>query len=144
MIFMSGRDKMHIYSPEVDESQILIVGSVTAGFPSPADDYLEEKLNLHQHLIRHPSATFFVRVTGDSMTGAGIYSGDLLIVDRSLTPQHKQIVVAVVNNEFTVKRLLIYPGYCLLVPENPLYKTQKVNDEHFTVWGVVIYNIHKT
>ena len=136
-------DPFPIYSPLNDDTQGQILASISAGFPSPADDYLEEKLNLHQHLIKHPSATFFVRVKGDSMIGAGIYSGDLLIVDRSLIPQNRQIIVAVVNNEFTIKRLQIEKDHCLLLPENPLYQSIKVSDESFSIWGVVIYNIHK-
>lgn len=136
-------DKKHIFRPVDDNSSIQVLGSVAAGFPSPADDYLEEQLNLHQHLIRHPSATFFVRVSGDSMIGAGIYSGDLLIVDRSLSPRNRQIVVAVVQNEFTVKRLVVQKDYCLLVAEHPDYAPLRVEDESFSVWGVVIYNIHK-
>jgi DNA polymerase V len=136
-------NKTQLFKPLDSELTVSVLGSVAAGFPSPADDYLEEQLNLHQHLIRHPSATFFVRVSGDSMIGAGIYSGDLLIVDRSLSPRNRQIVVAVVDNQFTVKRLLVQRDCCMLVAEHPDYAPIRVDDESFSVWGVVIYNIHK-
>jgi DNA polymerase V len=97
---------VEIFVPE-DGEKIelpLFLESVSAGFPSPADDYLENKLDLNQHLIKNPPATFFVRVTGDSMVDAGIYSGDILVVDRSLNPKDGNIVIAVINGELTVKR----------------------------------------
>ncbi len=140
---MQYHDKTHIFAPFDDGSTVQILGSVAAGFPSPADDYLEEQLNLHQHLIKHPSATFFVRVSGDSMTGAGIYSGDLLIVDRALNPRNRQVVVAVLQNQFTIKRLLLQQDCCILAAEHPDYEPIRVDDESFSIWGVVIYNIHK-
>ena len=115
---------------------------VAAGFPSPADDFIEHSLDLHELLIDHPAATFFVRVEGDSMQGAGMQSGDILIVDRSLTPQNGKIVVALVNGEFTVKRLKIERQKIYLVAENPRYSTIEVADESdFQVWGVVTYAI---
>ena len=83
----------------------LFLSKVRAGFPSPADDYLDKKLDLNEHLIKHPTATFFVKVKGDSMIKAGIHSGDILVVDRSLEAKDKRIVIAVVNGEFTVKRV---------------------------------------
>ena len=95
-----------IYSPNFPLSTIelnLHLVPVVAGFPSPADDYIESKLDLNEHLIRRPAATFFVRVSGDSMQGVGIYSGDLLVVDRSLEPKDGDIAIAVVNGELTVK-----------------------------------------
>lgn len=88
----------------------VFLGRLPAGFPSPADDYIEGKLDLNRHLIKHPAATFFVRVTGNSMTGAGIHSGDLLIVDRSLEPTDGHVVVAVLDGELTVKRLQMSHG----------------------------------
>lgn len=117
---------------------------VKAGFPSPADDYLEQNLDLNEHLISHPAATFFVRVDGDSMTGAGIHKEDILIVDRSLEPTNGKIVIAVINGEFTVKRIRITPGKVFLDPENPNYKTMEINpNSDFRVWGVVTFCIHK-
>lgn len=122
----------------------LFTTAIAAGFPSPADDYVEMHLDLNEHIVKHPAATFFVRVDGESMRDAGIFSGDLLVVDRSLTPSHGKIVVAVVDGEFTVKRILIKEGQIFLAPENPAYKPLKVNqDSQFQVWGVVTYVIHK-
>lgn len=118
--------------------------SVQAGFPSPAEDYLDRTLDLNELLITHPAATFFVRVTGDSMQNAGIFSGDILVVDRSLTASDNKIVVAVVGNEFTVKRLRIHGGKIRLVPENSAYPILEIKEESdFQVWGVVTYVIHK-
>ncbi len=83
----------------------LFLSKVRAGFPSPADDYLDRKLDLNEHLIKHPASTFFVKVKGDSMIKAGIHSGDILVVDRSLEPKDKRIVIAIVDGDFTVKRV---------------------------------------
>ncbi|HOP31404.1 MAG TPA: translesion error-prone DNA polymerase V autoproteolytic subunit [Spirochaetota bacterium] len=121
----------------------LFVVRVPAGFPSPADDYIENTLDLNDFLIEHPAATFFVRVAGDSMTGAGINSGDILIVDRALTPRSGSIVVAILNGEFTVKRLSCVNGKMFLLPENPAYDPIEITDgSGFEVWGVVAHVIH--
>lgn len=117
---------------------------VQAGFPSPAEDYLDRTLDLNELLIAHPAATFFVRVTGDSMQNAGIFSGDILVVDRSLAPSDNKIVIAIVSGEFTVKRLKIREGKISLIPENPAYPILEVKEGNdFQVWGVVTYVIHK-
>lgn len=122
----------------------LFLSKVPAGFPSPADDYLEGKLDLNEHLIKHKAATFFVRVTGDSMLGAGIHDGDLLIVDRALEAQDKSVVVAVVNGEFTVKRIKKEQGRVWLVPENKNYQPLEMQEgSELEVWGVVTNVIHK-
>ncbi len=116
---------------------------VEAGFPSPADDYLEGTLDLNEHLIRHPAATFFLRVSGDSMTGAGIYPGDILIVDRSLPPADGRIVIAVVDGELTVKRLSRRQGRIRLLPENSRYPPIDITAEQdLRVWGVVVHAVH--
>ncbi len=116
---------------------------IKAGFPSPADDYLDKKLDLNEHLIKHPASTFFVKVKGDSMTGAGISSGDILIVDRSLEPKDKRIIVAVVNGDFTVKRVSKTKDKLFLLTENPKYPSIEIKDGmDFEVWGVVIHVIH--
>lgn len=117
---------------------------VSAGFPSPAEDYLEGKLDLNDYLIRHPAATFFVRVSGDSMVGAGIHPGDLLVVDRAIAPIDGSVIIAVLDAELTVKRLRTLDGQVFLVPDNPSYPTFKVNAHcEFEVWGVVTAVIHK-
>lgn len=117
---------------------------VKAGFPSPAEDYLEQNLDLNEHLIQHPAATFFVRVDGESMKGAGIHKDDILIVDRSLEPTNGKIVIAVINGEFTVKRIRLHQDKVFLEPENPQFSPIEINPNwDFQVWGVVTYVIHK-
>lgn len=117
---------------------------VPAGFPSPADDYVERPLDLHELLVEHPAATFFVRVEGDSMQGVGMYSGDILVVDRALTAHHGKIVVALFNGEFTVKRLKVAGKKIYLTPENPRYQAIEIPEgSDFQVWGVVTYVIHR-
>ena len=114
------------------------INKVAAGFPSPADDYMDRKLDLNDYLIKHPAATFYVRVKGDSMSGAGIDSGDLLLIDRAVDARSGSIVMAVVNGEFTIKRLLINSGRYMLVPENDNYETIEIKEGmQFEVWGVV-------
>jgi DNA polymerase V len=121
----------------------LFLGSVSAGFPSPCDPYLEDELDLTIHLIQHPEATFLTRVDGDSMIGAGIHSGDLLIVDRSLEARSGQVVVASINGELTVKRLIKGKGQVYLQAANPSYPAIPLLEEtECTIWGVVTHAIH--
>ncbi len=116
----------------------LFLSRVPAGFPSPAEDYVEGSLDLNEHLIAHREATFFMRVQGHSMTGAGIQDGDLLVVDRSLEAGHGDIVVAVVDGELTVKRLWRRGGRVRLLAENPAYAPIDLKDgQELAVWGVV-------
>lgn len=122
----------------------LFSSRVSAGFPSPADDFLEAALDLNQHLIQHPAATFFVRTSGDSMIGVGIHNNDILVVDRSLEAKNGSIVIAVVNGELTVKRLLIHGKNMTLKPENPNYPDLTITEEMaFQIWGVVTSVIHE-
>lgn len=116
---------------------------ISAGFPSPAEEYSEKKLDLNEHLIKHPSATFFIKVSGDSMIGAGIHSGDLLIVDRSQEPANNKIVIAVLDGEFTVKRIMKKKDKIFLIPENDDFKPIEIKAEmNCEVWGVVTHVIH--
>lgn len=116
---------------------------VQAGFPSPADDQVEDYLDLNEHLIEHPNATFFVRATGQSMINAGIHDGDVLVVDRSLTPETGKIVIAAVYGELTVKRLQWRDSQWHLLPDNPDFEEIIVNEEaEVTIWGVVTNVIH--
>jgi DNA polymerase V len=134
-----------IYTPDLSTISPcpLFLVPVSAGFPSPADDYLEDKLDLNQHLIKHEAATFFVKVRGDSMIGAGIHSGDLLIVDRALEPTDNSVVIAVVNGELTVKRLCKRDGHLMLVPDNGNYEPLHITEcTDFEVWGMVTHVIH--
>lgn len=118
---------------------------LVAGFPSPAEDYEERELDLHELLITHPAATFFVRVEGDSMMDAHIQSGDILVVDRSLEATNGSIVVAFFNGAFTVKRLKQKNGMIWLIPENRAFQPISVSEkDEFQVWGVVTYVIHRS
>jgi len=122
----------------------LLAFRVSAGFPSPADDYLEGRIDLNQHLIRHPAATFFVRVSGDSMSGAGIQDGDLLIVDRAAEVTSGCIVVARIHDEFTLKRVRMENGRLFLLPENDRYPTIEVTEgSDFEVWGRVTGSVRQ-
>lgn len=122
-------------------------GGIPAGFPSPAQDYVDGILDLNKELIQHPAATFYARVVGDSMY-PGIKDGDLLVVDRSLDAFDDCIAVCCLNSEFTIKRIDLSnkgKGFIRLVPDNPKYEPIIVTeDEEFILWGVVRYVIHKT
>lgn len=121
----------------------LYSSTVRAGFPSPADDYIETHLDLNEHLIKHPAATFFVTASGDSMSGAGISSGDMLVVDRSLEATNGKIVIAAINGELTVKRLSRANGKVRLLPENNQYQPIEITgEEDLVIWGVVTHVIH--
>ncbi len=122
----------------------LFTAGVSAGFPSPADDFVDRSLDLNEFLIRHPSATYFVKVEGTSMIGSGIHPGDILIVDRAIEPSDSSIVIAVLNGEFLVKRFRRDSNGCRLLSENPSYKAIELKEGmHLEVWGVVTYVIHK-
>ena len=118
--------------------------SVQAGFPSPAEEHMDMDLNLNDHLVQNPSATFCVKAIGESMEDAGIQSGDIMIVDKSLEPQNRSIVLAVIDGEFTVKRVNVNDDALYLIPENSNFSPIKITEEmDFQVWGVVTYIIHK-
>ena len=122
----------------------LYLSPVKAGFPSPAEDFIDRKLDLHEYLVHNEAATFFLRAQGDSMVGAGIHDGDLLIVDRSIEAAHDKIVIAALDGELTVKRLQRTKGKVFLVPENPDYPVFDITErEYVYIWGVVTYVIHK-
>ena len=126
--------KIHVYE-----------GGVSAGFPSPADDYLDVDLNLHQYLVKHPASTFFIIAKGHSMEKAGIGDEDLLVVDKSLEAKNNDIVIAVVNGEFTVKRYLNINNQFILRAETELnnYPDIKIDESvDFEIWGVVTHTIH--
>ena len=123
---------------------ILFESSVSAGFPSPADDYLDINLDLHSYLVQNPSSTFCVRVIGESMKGARIKSGDIMIIDRSLNPKNGSVVLAVIDSEFTVKRVKMKKNELYLFPENNNFDCIKITEEmDFQIWGVVTFVIHK-
>ncbi|MFA6471200.1 MAG: translesion error-prone DNA polymerase V autoproteolytic subunit [Candidatus Latescibacterota bacterium] len=135
-----------IYSPTpaADRCQPLFLTRVPAGFPSPADDYMEGNLDLNAHLIKHPAATFFVRAVGDSMKDTGIHTGDILIVDRSLEAADGTIVIAAINGELTIKRISKNGGALFLVSGNVEFAPIPIREGmDFAVWGVVTSVIHE-
>src|SRR5690606_35591837 len=116
-----------------------VVNGISAGFPSPADDFLDINIDLNKHLIKHPSTTFYGKVKGNSMIDAGIHDGDLLIIDKSLEPKNNKIAVCFLDGEFTVKRIKIEKDIVWLIAENKNYKPIKVTkDNEFLIWGIVI------
>jgi DNA polymerase V len=122
----------------------ILAKPVPAGFPSPAADFAEDRLSLDEHLIEHREATFFVRVSGHSMTGFGIHDGDLLVVDRAVDPTDRSVVIAVVDGEFTVKQLCLLPEGVLLRSGSPGHGDLLVGpDQELALWGVVRWSIHR-
>lgn len=141
---MNKKISLHSFENKTSIKQPLFLTSIPAGFPSPADDFVDKKLDLNEFLIKNPPATFFVKVLGDSMIDANIHSGDILVVDRSLDAADKKIVIASFNGEFTVKRLKFAGKEFFLESENPKYPTIKITSEmDFEIFGVVTYIIHK-
>ncbi|MDR3476965.1 MAG: translesion error-prone DNA polymerase V autoproteolytic subunit [Gammaproteobacteria bacterium] len=124
--------------------QLPLYGSkISAGHPSPAEDDIDRHIDLNEHLIKHPTATFFVRASGNSMINAGIHENDILIVDRSLQPQHGKVVIAAVDGQLTVKRLHKENDKLFLMPENPDYSPLEITEENEVyIWGVVTNVIH--
>lgn len=117
----------------------LLLHRMPAGFPSPAADYLEEDLDLNTYLVRHRAATFMFTVKGDSMLGAGIVDGDKVVVDRAVEPQHGHIVIAVVDGEYTIKRLRLQGQQVELHPENPAFAPIRLGEgQELEIWGVVV------
>ena len=117
---------------------------ISAGFPSPADDYIDIGIDLNEQLIQHPTSTFLLRVSGNSMTGAGIHNDDLLVVDRSLNPHPGHIVIAVLDGAFTLKRLVLKDGTLYLQAENPHYPSIDLRQyDNVQIWGVAVHSIHR-
>ena len=125
--------------------QLSLAPSIMAGVPSPADDYQNDSLDFNRDLIRHPEATFYGKVEGDSMIEAGICNGDIAVIDRSLEPRHGDVVVGYINREFTIKYLDLThkeDGYIELRPANKMFKPIRINEnDEFEVWGVVVWTI---
>jgi len=141
------KSKVEVFLTKDNPTELSIpifTSRVQAGFPSPADDHLEDALDLNTHLIHHKEATFFVKAQGDSMLGAGIQQGDILIVDKSLSAKSGKIVIAVVDGEFTVKRLHKYKGNITLKAENSDFEDIKIGGtDELIIWGVVTSVIHQ-
>lgn len=131
-------------SKESEDFQPVIDGYVAAGFPSPAGDYIDNELNLKTLLVRNESSTFYVQVVGNSMVDANIFDGDILVVDKSLSPSNKSILVCFIDGEFTVKKVSKIGKDFFLIPANPEFKPIKIEDSSdFRLWGVVTFVIHK-
>jgi DNA polymerase V len=144
MNYVWQNSEMELFVSESDTRQYLSVGEANCGFPSPAHDYSDNKLDLNEYLIRHPSATFYIRAKGHSMIDAGIHDGDLLIIDRAVQPTNNIIVLAVVDGEFTIKKIQVHEGRLYLMPKNTDFRPIEITDAmDFKVWGVVTYVIHK-
>ena len=135
-----------IYSADTETELALplVEGGIVAGFPSPALDFVDASIDLNRHLIKHPSATFYGRVKGDSLKNAGITDGDLLVIDKSLEPTNGKIAVCYLDGEFTAKRIQIRKETVFLVPENEDYTPIRVDkDNDFMIWGIVTHVIKK-
>jgi len=122
----------------------LAAGAISAGFPSPAEEYIELAIDLNKELIKHPAATFYARVKGSSMIDAGIADGDLLIIDKALEPKDGDIAVCFIDGEFTLKRLALKEDGIYLMPANAEFKPIRITEENdFLVWGMLAYIVHK-
>lgn len=144
--FLTPKNALEFYSPDDshDLEVVLAQTGISAGFPSPADDFKEFKISLDKTLVKNKEATFYARVSGQSMIGAGLDDGDLLVVDKSLEPQHNKIAVCFIDGEFTVKRLRVTKEGVYLQPENPAYEPLLItNDNDFQIWGIVTHVIKK-
>mgnify|MGYP003669812236 CR=1 FL=1 len=137
---MKQGNSLTFFNPDFTQSSEIssFETGISAGFPSPAEDFKESRISLDKELIKNPDATFFARVSGESMTGAGLENNDLLIIDRSIEPTHNRIAVCFLDGEFTVKRLKVEGNTVWLQPENPNYKSIKITEENdFLIWGIV-------
>ena len=140
------KEKLTFLKPEKGNNlgQWLVEQGISAGFPSPADDFKEIRISLDKELVKNRSATFYARVSGESMVGAGLDDGDLLVIDRSLDPENGKIAVCFVDGEFTVKRIKKEKDRLYLIPENKKYKRIEIKEENeLIIWGVVEYVIKK-
>lgn len=143
---MNNNLGLDFFVPEISEEEgaIYVDTGISAGFPSPADDFKEQRLSLDRELVKNKEATFFARVSGQSMIGAGLEDNDLLVIDRSLEPEHNRIAVCFLDGEFTVKRLKVTKEGVWLQPENSRYKPIQITEENdFVIWGIVTNVIKK-
>ena len=143
---MKEKKILNFFVPKADNGigQWLAEEGISAGFPSPADDFKEIRISLDKELVKNKEATFYARVDGDSMIGAGLEDGDLLVIDRSLNPENGKIAVCLINGDFTVKRIKKEKHKLFLVPENKKYRPIELKEENeLIIWGVVEYVIKK-
>lgn len=140
------KKEIHFFKPKKENTigQWFAEEGICAGFPSPADDFKEIRISLDKELVKNKEATFYARVDGDSMIGAGLEDGDLLVIDRSLNPYNGRIAVCLIDGEFTVKRIKKGKGKVYLMPENKKYQRIEIKEENeFIIWGIVEYVIKK-
>ena len=138
--------KITFFQPDQDsgKTSLFVNEGVSAGFPSPADDFKELRISIDKEVVKNETATFYARVSGESMQGAGLDDGDLLVIDRSLEPEDNKIAICFIDGEFTVKRLKVEKNCVYLMPENPKYQPIKVTeDNELIIWGVVTYVVKK-
>ena len=143
---MKNKKSLNFFTPSKNTNldALLINTGISAGFPSPAGDFKQERLSLDQELIKNKEATFFARVSGESMINAGLEDGDLIVIDRSLEPTNNKIAVCFIDGEFTVKRLQVKKNKIWLKPENTNYKAIEVKeDNELIIWGIVTNVIKK-
>lgn len=138
-------NNIDFFAPDTNsELSVPLAEGIKAGFPSPAQDYIDIALDLNKELVKNPSSTFYGRVRGNSMIDAGINDGDILVIDKSLSPTDGKKAVCYIDGEFTIKTLKVTKNELLLMPANPNFKPIKVTEENdFMVWGIVTYVIHK-
>ena len=138
--------KLTFFHPDQNQQKSLHLAQekISAGFPSPADDFKELRISIDQEVVRNEEATFYARVSGESMQGAGLDDGDLLVIDRSIEPKNGKIAVCCIDGEFTVKRLKVVEDGVFLIPENPKYQSIKITEENeLIIWGIVTYVVKK-
>ena len=133
---------MDIFTPQTHKDKVPLVEGIQAGFPSPAEDYTEPTLDLNRYVIKNPASTFYARIAGDSMIGADIHDGDIVVIDKSLEPKDGNIAVCFIDGEFTLKQIKVEKEKLLLMPANPQFHPIEITeDNHFVVWGIVTYVI---
>ena len=140
------KEKLEFLKPKEGNSmgQWLVEQGISAGFPSPADDFKEVRISLDKELVKNKEATFYARVSGESMIGAGLDNGDLLVIDRSQNPENGKIAVCLIDGEFTVKRIKKEKNKFYLMPENKTYRSIEIGEENeLIIWGIVQYVIKK-
>ena len=140
------KEGIFFFKPNLDESRSIPLtnNSISAGFPSPADDFKEIRISLDKEIVRNEEATFYARVDGDSMQGAGLSDGDLIVIDRSEEPKNGSIAVCFLDGEFTVKRLKLKNQEVYLMPENSRYSPIKIDEgSELSIWGIVTYVVKK-
>ena len=144
--FLTPKNALELFTPDqTDTLEVMLAQTgISAGFPSPADDFKENKISLDRTLVKNKEATFYAKVSGQSMVGAGLDDGDLLVVDKSLEPAHNKIAVCFIDGEFTVKRLKVTSEGVYLQPENPAYDPILVAEHNnFQIWGIVTHVIKR-